>query len=306
MPRDDRRLLLHLSDLHLNARNETRYGIDADASLRAVLDSCAELDNVAAVIVTGDIADDGSEPAYVRARELLLGYARPRGAHVMFCVGNHDDRAAFARVLGTGHFDAEGSDCGKPMPVVDRIGAVSEVAGLRVVTLDSLVPGRWYGSLGQDQVIWLQGVIRARPTPVVVALHHPPLDLGVEIQERVGLEDRASLVGVLEAEPVTAILSGHFHQQIAGFLSGIPTWVTPGVFTRIDHLSGPVGTERAVAGGSATVIDVTCPMSPVFAVLPARDPHANHAAYEVTAEELSEDLASFGIPGSAGQKPTFR
>jgi hypothetical protein len=36
------------------------------------------------------------------------------------------------------------------------------------------------------------------------------------------------------------VLCGHFHQQITGQLSGVPTWVTPGVYTRIDHLTEPV------------------------------------------------------------------
>jgi 3',5'-cyclic-AMP phosphodiesterase len=298
MSTSGRRRLLHLSDLHLNAGNEMRYGVDPDASLRAVLATCAELDAVIAVVVTGDVADDGSEPAYVRARELILEYARPRAARVMFCVGNHDDRQAFTSVLGTGHLDPEGNDCGE-MSAGDRIAALSDLGGLRVVTLDSLVPGRWYGRLGPVQLSWLQSVLSAGPSPAVVALHHPPIDLGVEIQQRVGLEDRDAFASSLKHTQVGAILCGHFHQQISGLLSGIPTWVTPGIFTRIDHLSGPVGTERALAGGSATVIDVTEPMNPVFSTLPARDPRAGEHAYEITLDELNEDLAQFALPVQA-------
>jgi 3',5'-cyclic-AMP phosphodiesterase len=294
----ERRRLLHLSDLHLNARNEMRYGVDPDASLRAVLATCAELDAVIAVVVTGDIADDGSEPAYARARDLILEYACSRAARVMFCVGNHDDRQAFTNVLGTGHLDPEGNDCGE-MSSGGRVAAVSDLGGLRVITLDSLVSGRWYGRLGSAQLSWLRSVVSAGPSPAMVALHHPPIDLGMEIQQRVGLEDREAFASSLKHMQVGAILCGHFHQQISGFLSGIPTWVTPGIFTRIDHLSGPAGTERALAGGSATVIDVTEPMSSVFSTLPARDPRAGQSAYEITLDELNEDLARFALPVQA-------
>jgi 3',5'-cyclic-AMP phosphodiesterase len=71
-----RRRVLHLSDLHLNAHGELRYGVDADLALGAVLESCASLGELAAVIVTGDVADDGSEAAYSRARDVLLDFAR--------------------------------------------------------------------------------------------------------------------------------------------------------------------------------------------------------------------------------------
>jgi len=79
-------------------------------------------------------------------------------------------------------------------------------------------------------------------------------------------------------------------------LNGIPTWVTPGIYTRIDHLSGPAGTERALAGGSATVIDMIEPMSPMSTILPARDPRAGQSAYEITLDEMNEDLAQFALP----------
>jgi 3',5'-cyclic AMP phosphodiesterase CpdA len=100
--------VLHLSDLHLNACGEIRYGVDADLELGAVLDWCASLGELAAVIVTGDVADDGSEAACNRAREVLLDFARTR-------------RAA------------------------GRVCAVSEADGVRIVTLDSLVPGKCAG-----------------------------------------------------------------------------------------------------------------------------------------------------------------
>lgn len=293
-----RRRVLHLSDLHLNARGELRYGVDADLALGAVLESCASLGELAAVIVTGDVADDGSEAAYDRAREVLLDFARPRRAHLVFCVGNHDDRDAFTGSLGSGHLDAGGNDCGVTAGPAGRVCAVSQAGGVRVVTLDSLVPGRWYGCLGAEQLRWAAAVLTSEQ-PAILAFHHPPVDLGVKIQQRVGLEDRDGLAAVVRPSLVTAILCGHFHQQIAGSVNGVPTWVTPGVFTRIDHLTGPPGSERAFAGGSATLLDLAEQARPVFATIPVPGP-GSRLAYETDLESIEGDLRAFGIPGCAG------
>lgn len=288
-----RHRVLHLSDLHLNARGEPRYGVDADRALGAVLESCGSLGELAAVIVTGDVADDGSEAAYSRARELLLDFAGARRARLVLCVGNHDDRDAFTRSLGSGHIGADGNDCAVTVGPAGRVCAVSEAGGVRIVTLDSLVPGKWYGHLGTGQLRWAAAVLTSQQ-PSILAFHHPPVDLGVEIQQRVGLDDRDALAAVVGPSLVTAILCGHFHQQIAGSVNGVPAWVTPGVFTRIDHLTGPPGSEQAFAGGSATLVDLTQPARPVFATIPVPD-RDSRLAYQTDLQSLEPDLQAFGI-----------
>ncbi len=289
--------LLHLSDLHLNADREHRYGVDADRALRLVLEACAHVEHLAAVVVTGDVADDGSVAAYERARDALLDFTTTRGAGLVFCVGNHDDRTAFAKVLGSGHFDSAGRDCGQPAGLPDRAVAVSTMSGIRIIGLDSLVPGKWYGSLGPEQLDWLDRALTVdRDARTVLAFHHPPIDVGVEIQQRVRLHDRDELAATVGPDRVDAILCGHFHQQIAGSVNGVRTWATPGVFTRIDHLTAAAGTERAYAGGGATLVDVGAPGGPVFATLTAADPNAGEIAYETTITEIEEYLAVYGIP----------
>lgn len=285
--------LLHLSDLHLKDHGVAGEG-DADGSLVRVLDACAHL-SIAAVVVTGDIADDGSDAAYHRALDVIGAFARDRGAFLMFAPGNHDRRDAFARVLGSGHFDPAGAECGEPGPEGLKC-ASTVVNGLRVVTLDSLVPGKWFGRLGGRQLDWLRGLLQREPSvPTVLGLHHPPITLDVEIQRRVRLEDREALAAVLAGSPVVAVLSGHFHQQIAGSLAGVPTWVTAGVVSRIDHLAGPAGLETALIGGSAALVDLSDRTCPLFATITAQDPRLGERAYQVTLAELADDLSAYGL-----------
>ncbi|MFD8394597.1 metallophosphoesterase family protein [Streptomyces sp. NPDC059680] len=96
--------ILHLSDTHLDrAGGPDADGADGTAALRRLLADLVHLIDLDAVIVTGDVADDGSSEGYSRARELLGGYAKERGAPVFYATGNHDERAAFTEVLGCGH-----------------------------------------------------------------------------------------------------------------------------------------------------------------------------------------------------------
>ncbi|MGL5852903.1 MAG: metallophosphoesterase, partial [Phycicoccus sp.] len=101
---------LHVSDLHLNDQRETRHGVDADRSLDLVLAACAQIPGLDGIIVTGDIADDGSVAAYHRAYARLLRFAATHGVPLHCAVGNHDDRETFGRVFGSGHLDHLGVD----------------------------------------------------------------------------------------------------------------------------------------------------------------------------------------------------
>ena len=52
---------------------------------------------------TGDLADRGEPKAYQQLREMVEPLAERFGAQVVWCMGNHDDREAYARGL----YDAE-------------------------------------------------------------------------------------------------------------------------------------------------------------------------------------------------------
>src|SRR5215213_8441392 len=105
--------ILHLSDFHVEqAEGPNADGIDARESLRRMLVDCAHLEGIDLVVVSGDIADDGSAKSYADAAAMVAGFARSRGAPQVYCVGNHDHRPSFAAALGSGHVGAGGGDAG--------------------------------------------------------------------------------------------------------------------------------------------------------------------------------------------------
>ncbi len=138
--------ILHLSDTHVpGGLGPDGDGVDARAALAQLLQDCRHLSGIDLVVVSGDIADDGSPEAYAAVQSLVGGFARERHAGQVYCPGNHDDRAAFAGTLGSGHLDANGGDAGLLGCSSDERAAVSPVSGVRVITLDSLVPGQTSG-----------------------------------------------------------------------------------------------------------------------------------------------------------------
>lgn len=275
--------VLHLSDPHLAAPGVDTYGVDAGASLDRILYDARFVPDIDLVVVSGDIADDGSVEGYAGVLDRVGRFAADRGIPHIYTTGNHDIRKSFASVLASGHLATDGTDIGRlANKTSDVRAAVSEVSGLRVITLDSLVPGSVHGHVGEDQLEWLRTTL-AEPAPAgtIVVLHHPPIAVhSSPFMASVGLRNAAELGEILAGSDVHALLCGHFHLQLTGQLRGVPVWVTPGVVTRID-LTAPAGLDRAVKGAGATVVDLGGPASPMFHTLQARDPETGTQVYLV-------------------------
>lgn len=277
-----RHRILHLSDTHLTATGFDQDGMNAAASLKRILSDARHLEGLSAVIVSGDLSDDGSEAGYRAVREIVGHFAARRGIPHIYATGNHDNRAAFTQVLGTGHLTPSGTDTGRGWEHGPERAAVSITGGLRIITLDSLVPGSGHGLICTEQLRWLAGILtEPAPEGSVLVFHHPPVQVPTAaFTITAGLRNADELADVIVGTDIQAILCGHFHAQMTGHLRGIPVWVTPGVVTRID-LTAPAHLVRGVHGASATVMDLGGPLSPAFHVIHARDPEAGKQAYLV-------------------------
>jgi Icc protein len=289
--------ILHLSDTHLDRTDSPNAdGVNAHQSLRQMLGDLEAVRDIDVVVISGDIAGDRSKEAYHAARELIGEFARSRNVPMIYSTGNEDERRAFGEVLGSGHLDATGHDRadGVISSSGDEIAAVSHAGGFRFVTLDSLVPGKGYGLISQTQLDWLREVLsEASPKGTVLAFHHPPIALDVEVQHALGLQNPSDLAEAIRDTDVQLILCGHFHLQLFGYLESAAVWVTPGVVTRID-LTAAVGTERAVRGASATIVHLGTPHSPVLYILHARDPQVGETVYELDEHQVSAVIEKLG------------
>jgi 3',5'-cyclic AMP phosphodiesterase CpdA len=218
-------VIAHVSDTHLLAGDARQYGvIDTVHRFRSALERLARIDPPPqAIVVTGDLADKGEPDAYRHLRALVEPLAARIDAQVVWCMGNHDERAAYSREL----FGDESDD---PQ---DR---VYDVAGLRIVSLDTSVPGWHHGELTDEQLGWLRGVL-AVPAEhgTVLALHHPPIPSPlVPAAEIIELLETDRLAAVVRGSDVRAILGGHYHFTSHSTFAGIPVSVAAATCYAVD------------------------------------------------------------------------
>ena len=206
-------LIAHLSDVHVDG---TARAAERTARVFAHLDGLRHAPD--AVLITGDLADHGTEAEYEELRTLL------GERDVLLCPGNHDRRGPYRKAL-----------LGEPASD-DPINAVHDLPGARIVLLDSSIPGRDDGYLDDATLDFLAAALADTPPDrtVLVGFHHPPVILHVPFIDDIRQNGAQRLAKLLERHPnVAAVLCGHAHTPAASTFAGRPLLVAPGVFSTL-------------------------------------------------------------------------
>jgi 3',5'-cyclic AMP phosphodiesterase CpdA len=280
-PRPDH-VLVHISDTHFLAGEGRLYDrVDSVAQLREML---AALERTGrrpeAILFTGDLADRGEAAAYAELAALAEPVAERMGARILWGMGNHDDRAAFRSALLGGTRD-EGP--------VDQVVWLN---GLRVIMLDTSVPGEHYGELDDSQLAWLADEL-ARPAldGTILAMHHPPIPSVLDLAISVELRDQSRLARVLMGSDVRAILAGHLHYSSTATFAGIPVSVASASCYTQDLLVPEGGTRPRDGGRSFNLVHVY-PTTVLHSVVPLE---RTEALEYVDAEQSAQRLNALGI-----------
>ena len=228
-------VVAHVSDPHLLAERLMYDEVDTQENLRRALGRLTRLELPPQVIVfTGDLADRAEPKAYARLREIVEPAAAAIDATVVWVMGNHDEREPYAKEL---FGEAAGDDTPQ-----DR---VHEVDGLRVVALDTTVPGYHHGELAPEQLAWLADVL-ATPAPhgTLIALHHPPIPVPMmRAAETIELYDQHLLAEVIEGTDVRGVIGGHFHFSSYSMFAGVPVSVASSTC----YVADPAPVDRLVS-----------------------------------------------------------
>ncbi|HWP94627.1 MAG TPA: 3',5'-cyclic-AMP phosphodiesterase [Gammaproteobacteria bacterium] len=226
--------LLHVTDTHLMSDPDGRYwGVHVRESFARVLAAARERHRpIAAWLLTGDLADDGSPEAY----RALVAELDAQGVPAYLIPGNHDDSAMMARHAATR---------------TTRVGGSAVIGAWHLVLLDSVVPGATHGELGRERLAALDAALAAHPRhPTLIAVHHHPLPVGSLWLDRLGLRDADTLFAVLARHPqVRAIVCGHIHQEFDREHAGIRVLGTPSTCAQFKPLSLPFLIEKDAAAG---------------------------------------------------------
>jgi 3',5'-cyclic-AMP phosphodiesterase len=238
--------LVQLTDLHVVADGEELPGgVDTAAvladALRAVEDAAI---GPAALVLTGDLTELGRPAQYRRLRTIVEPVATRLGVPVVYAAGNHDDRAALREHL-----------LGEP-PSDEPLDHTVHVGDLRIVVLDSTVPGQAHGALTPGQLDRLRAEL-AEPAPAgtVLALHHPPLPSAAPLAASIPLVHHEELATAVAGTDVRLVLAGHTHVVSAGTLGGVPVWTGGPLATTLDPFA-PGAALRGLATPSVSRIDL--------------------------------------------------
>ncbi|UOQ56634.1 metallophosphoesterase [Leucobacter allii] len=266
--------ILHLSDTHFVGGTELLHGsVDSDANLKKLFRDFAETQaRPEAIVFTGDLADTGDADAYDRLRALVEPAAAAIGAEVIWVMGNHDTRTPFRSQL----LD---SDAGE-----ESVDYVTEINGLRIIALDSTVPGSHHGEITDEQYAWLADVL-ATPAPhgSIIALHHPPVPSLLEPIEFVELREQSRFAEAIRGTDVRAVLGGHLHFNTFSEIGGVPVSVASATCYTQD-LNVKAGGMRGQNGAQGFNLVHVYDDRVMHTVVPIGE---FSTVYEVTAEQMA-------------------
>jgi 3',5'-cyclic AMP phosphodiesterase CpdA len=239
-------------------------------------------------VFTGDLTDLGEPDAYAALRAEVEPVAARLGAPIVWVAGNHDERPA----LRAGLLDEA--------PSLEPVTGVWDLGGLRLIALDSSVPGWHHGDLDAAQLDWLRGIL-AEPAPLgtVLALHHPPLPSHIPFFDILELRHQSEFAAALAGSDVRAILAGHLHYATAGTFAGIPVSVASATCYTM-NLQRPPQEVNGMDGGQS------------FHLVHVYDDTITHSVVPVgeaeTAEVFSEEWtrAMAALDPRSGSRPSPR
>jgi 3',5'-cyclic AMP phosphodiesterase CpdA len=210
--------IVQISDLHVRPPGRTAYGqVDTNTMLRNAIAAILRMDPApAGVIASGDLTDCGLDAEYALLGQMLEALPMP----VWMIPGNHDDPERLVQALGP-HY--------RCLPRVGHVQYVVDALPLRLICLDTTVPGETQGALCDERLAWLADQLRlggGRPTMLI--MHHPPFPTGVGSMDELRCFNGHALAAIVRRHPeIERIVAGHYHRPIVVRWAGTVGYVAP-------------------------------------------------------------------------------
>lgn len=211
-------LIAQISDCHVRRPGDIAFGrVDTAACLErcvACVNAVSPRPDIA--VITGDLVDSADPEEYRNLRRLLDRLVMP----YYLIPGNHDGREGMREVFPDHSYLFERDEW-----------IQYEIPGfaLRVLMLDTLVPGEESGMMDAPRLAWLEARLANAPQqPTMIFMHHPPFDTGVADMDRIKCQGTDDLARLLARHPqVLKISCGHVHRTIQAMWAGKPVSVAP-------------------------------------------------------------------------------
>jgi Icc protein len=224
-------LICQLTDLHVRpvgkpANRLSETNMFTERAFRAVARLNPSPD---VVVITGDLTDCGLDEEYANLNRLLRKFL-PMPVFVI--PGNHDRRGNLR--AGLKHLPGVAVDPHYVQYTVDEYP-------VRLVMLDTLVPGAGHGELGPEQLEFLDRALAAAPDkPTIVGMHHPPFACGIAHMDRINLRNIPEFAAIIgRHRQVERIICGHHHRPIVARLAHAIASIAPSVAHQVEMTLNP-------------------------------------------------------------------
>lgn len=211
-------LIVQITDMHLKREGELLYGrIDTTGYLERTVAHVNALDPRPDVaLVTGDLVDGGKPEEYANLRRVLSQLAMP----FYLIPGNHDARDPLREAFADHAW----------LPRAGFLQYVVEDLPLRLIALDTLVPGKSWGALCAERLDWLEARLGESDRPTLLFMHHPPFACGIEVMDGMRLNEGGERLAELVRGHgnVERVLCGHVHRPIQVRWAGTMASIAPG------------------------------------------------------------------------------
>jgi 3',5'-cyclic AMP phosphodiesterase CpdA len=226
-------LIAQITDTHVTRPGELAYGaVDTGAYLAQAVAAIAGLSpRPDLCLLTGDLVDLGLPEEYDHLRALLAPLPMP----LVAIPGNHDAREPMRAAFGRDGY----------LPRDGFLQFTVEDWPLRLVGLDTLVPGQHRGELCRDRLGWLERTLAAAPDrPTLLMMHHPPFATGIGFMDRMGLT-ADGFADIVAGHPrIERIVCGHLHRPIDCRFAGTIAGTAPSTAHQTVLNLGPEAADR--------------------------------------------------------------
>ncbi|MDW3225728.1 MAG: phosphodiesterase [Paracoccaceae bacterium] len=203
--------ILQISDTHIVPEGALVSGrLDTSDALARLVERITSIRDqigpVDALLVSGDLSDDGSVQSYARFKSLIA----PLDLPLYVIPGNHDARDPMRTA-----FDNK-------LPQSGPLNWTHQLGDVLLIGLDTMVEGQGLGTLSPDSLMFLQSALsQSGGAPVLLALHHPPFACGIGFMDEIGLTNRDDLHETVAGYAGTLrMVCGHIHNMIVSDIAG--------------------------------------------------------------------------------------
>lgn len=192
--------LIHLSDIHLADEGKSIWGVNPKERLDYTINRISQIKDIDAIIISGDLSDDGSAWSYEYIDRCFSKLNIP----TYCCVGNHDSKSQMISILS-----------------FIKVEPITFVDDWKIVFVDSTIKGKGKGYVDEKELSFLKKEISEYSKNIIVVLHHPPLLLGGWSNKKVLINHDELRKTLTTSKNVRLVLFGHIHSFTQEEVNGV-------------------------------------------------------------------------------------